>query len=127
MAYLDVSPLMVSLRNQPEEFDFRGNWLRHIPSRHSFRFDPGERVRIHAECNCAFMAIHPHQERQLTDTFESWHANYWRPLQINREFASHFRPRSTWRRVLLALMKRADRWLLGDARDHHSEARLAAE
>lgn len=127
MAYLDVSPLMASLRTRPEEFDFRGDWLRHVPSRHSFKFDPGGGVQIRAECNCAFLAIHPQQERKLTDAFESWHANYWRPLEINREFASHFRPRSAWRRALLAITTRLNRWLVGYEPDYRADARFAAE
>jgi hypothetical protein len=127
MAYLDVSPLMASLRTRPEEFDFRGDWLRHVPSRHSFKFETGGRVQIRAECNCAFLAIHPHQERQLTDSFETWHANYWRPLEINREFASHFRPRPAWRRVLIALTTRLNRWLVGNEPDYRADARFAAE
>jgi hypothetical protein len=112
MAYLDVSPLMASLRTRPEEFDFKGDWLRHIPSRHSFRFEPSGRVQIRAECNCAFLAIHPQQERQLADCFHGWHADYWRPLEVNREFASHFKARSALRRVLIALTGRLNRWLL---------------
>ncbi len=125
MAYLDVSPLMASLRTHPEEFDFKGEWLRHIPSRHSFKFEPSGRVQIRAECNCAFLAIHPQQERQLSDIFQSWHVNYWRPLEINREFASHFRPRSVLRRALIGLTARLNHWLVG----HHTEhpAHLAAE
>jgi len=127
MAYLDVSPMMASLRNQPEEFDLRGDWLRHIPSRHSFRFEPSGKVHIRAECDCAFLAIHPEQERRLSDSFESWHASYWRPLEINREFASHFPPRSAWRRLLLALTARLNRWLVGGERDYHAGVRLAVE
>lgn len=124
MAYLDVNPLMASLRTRPEEFDFKGDWLRHIPSRHSFKFEPSGRVQIRAECNCAFLAIHPQQERQLSDSFESWRTNYWRPLEINREFASHFRARSAFRRFLIGLTSKLNRWLIGSAPDYHG---LAAE
>lgn len=127
MAYLDVSPLMASLRASPEEFDLRGEWLRHIPSRHHFRFEPSGRVQIRAECNCAFLAVHPQQERQLARCFESWHANYWRPLEINREFASHFRPRSVLRRALIRLTARLNRWLTGETADYPAEAGFAAE
>lgn len=127
MAYLDVSPLMTSLRTRPEEFDFKSQWLRHIPSRHSFKFEPTGRVQIRAECNCAFLAIHPQQERQLADSFEKWHTNYWRPLEINREFASHFRPHSALRRTLIALTARINRWLVGSSQGYHADARVAAE
>jgi hypothetical protein len=125
MAYLDVSPLMTSLRTRPEEFDFKGEWLRHIPSRHSFKFEPSGRVQIRAECDCAFLAIHPQQERQLADSFQGWHASYWRPLEINREFASHFRPRSALRRALIGLTARLNRWLLGQQTEY--PVHLAAE
>lgn len=125
MAYLDVSPLMTSLRTRPEEFDFKGEWLRHIPSRHSFKFEPSGRVQIRAECDCAFLAIHPQQERQLSDSFQGWHSSYWRPLEINREFASHFRPHSALRRALIGLTTRLNRWLLGHQAEYPSH--LAAE
>lgn len=121
MAYLDVNPLMASLRTRPEDFDFKGEWLRHIPSRHSFKFGPSGRVQIRAECNCAFLAIHPQQERQLQSSFEQWHTNYWRPLEINREFASHFNGRSRLRRALISLSSRLNRWLIGTP-DYHGVA-----
>ena len=113
MPYLDVNPMMVSLRTTPEDFDMRGGWLRHTPSRHSFKFEPTGRVQIRAECNCAFLMIRPEQERSLAESFEQWRTNYWRPLEINREFASHFRPRSRIRRALLAMTARLNGWLLG--------------
>ena len=125
MAYLDVNPLMATLRTRPEEFDFKGEWLRHIPSRHSFKFESTGRVHIRAECNCAFLAIHPQQERQLSASFENWHTNYWRPLEINRKFASHFRARSAVRRWLIGVTNKLNRWLVGGAApDYHV---LAAE
>ena len=126
MAYLDVNPLMASLRMRPEEFDFRGDWLRHIPSRHNFKFEPSGRVQIRAECDCAFLAIHPQQERELADSFKTWHTNYWQPLVINREFASHFRPRSLWRRWLLAATAKLNAWAMGGS-DRDSHLHVAAE
>ena len=118
MAYLDVNPLMASLRTRPEEFNLKGDWLTHGPSRHSFRFEPSGRVQIRAECNCAFLAIHPHQERQLADSFKDWHTNYWRPLEINREFASHFKPRSPIRRWLIAVTAKLSAWANGGDSAH---------
>jgi hypothetical protein len=126
MAYLDVSPLMVSLRTSPEEFDFKGGWLRHTPSRHNFKFQPSGRVEIRAECNCAFLAIHPEQEQALARTFHNWQESYWRPLQISREFASHFRPRSALRRALISLTAKLNRWLIG-GHDADYPAGLTAE
>jgi hypothetical protein len=124
MAYLDVNPLMASLRTRPDEFRFKGAWLTHVPSRHSFRFEPSGRVQIRAECNCALLAIHPYQEKQLADGFKDWHANYWQPLEINREFASHFRPRSGVRRWLIALTAKLNSWAMGSPSD---PAHVAAE
>lgn len=124
MAYLDVSPLMASLRARPEEFDFKNEWLRHIPSSHSFKFLPSGKVDIRAECNCAYLAIKPEQERQLHEGFQSWHTHYWQPFLINKEFASHFKPRSKLRRILITMTTRLNAWLIG-GNEHH--ASLAAE
>jgi hypothetical protein len=103
MAYLDVSPMMAALRTMPEEFELNHGWLQHIPTRHSFRFDPDGQVLLRADCNCAQMAIKAEQEKELSACFLEWQAQYWRPLQINREFASHFAPRSLPRRILIRL------------------------
>jgi len=111
MTYLDVSPMMVSLRTRPEEFDLKNRWLRHNPSRHCFRFEPSGHVTIRAACDCAFLMIHPDQERELSESYRSWLVNYWRPLEINREFASHFRGRSGIRRTLIDFVARLHRWL----------------
>ena len=121
MAYLDVNPLMASLRTRPDEFNFKGDWLTHTPSRHSFRFEPSGRVQIRAECNCAYLAIHPQQEKQLADSFRDWRTNYWQPLEINREFASHFHGRAGLRRWLIALTAKLNAWAMGGA-DRHVHA-----
>ncbi|HZS63412.1 MAG TPA: hypothetical protein VFA53_02785 [Xanthobacteraceae bacterium] len=112
MAYLDVSPMMVALRTTPEEFEFSHGWLHHTPSRHSFSFNPEGRVQLRADCNCSLLAIKSDQEEALAACYNEWQANYWRPLQINREFASHFRPRSRVRQLLIDLTARVQRWLL---------------
>ena len=112
MSYLDVAPMMVSLRTTPEEFEVKDGWLRHIPSRHDFMFDRNGRVQIRAQCNCAMLAVKSEQERQLYDSYRDWQTSYWQPLQINREFASHFQPRSAFRRFLIALVARVHRRLL---------------
>ncbi len=124
MTYLDVNPLIASLRARPDDFCFHRDWLHHVPSRHSFKFEPSGRVQIRAECDCAFLAIHPQQERQLADSFKDWHAKYWQPLEINREFASHFRPRSLARRWLIAATAKLNAWAMGAGSDH---AHVAAE
>jgi hypothetical protein len=40
-----------------------------------------------------------------------WRAIYWRPIEINREFARHFAPRSRWRQALIAMTGRLHRRL----------------
>jgi len=126
--YLNVNPMMVALRSAPEEFELADGWLHHIPSRHSFRFGPTDAVEIRAACNCALLMIQPEQQRELADSFRQWRAVYWRPLQINREFARHFVPRAWWRRALIGLTSRLQRRLLeptterSDERDTESAA-----
>ena len=100
MAYLDVSPMLISLRTTPEEFEIKEGWLRHIPSRHDFRFDPEGNVRMRAQCNCTELAVRAEQSQELSTAYGQWESHYWRPLLINREFASHFR-RSPLRQVLV--------------------------
>lgn len=126
MAYLDVSPMLVALRSTPEEFSLSrsGTWLKHYPSRHNFRFDPGGHVEVRARCNCSFLEIRRSQADELAQSFEEWRASYWVPQQINKEFASHFPPRSALRRVLLALTGRLQSWLL---RSPGSGQRVAGE
>ena len=100
MAYLDVSPMMTSLRTNPEDFAIAEGWLRHIPSRHDFKFDPDGNVHLRAQCDCSHLAVRTEQGRELAGAYHHWEAHYWRPLLINREFASHFR-RSPVRQFLI--------------------------
>ncbi len=129
MTYLDVSPMMVALRQSPEEFELRNNFLFHAPSKHSFTFDQTGHVNIRADCNCSFLAVRPEQERELMTAFEEWQARYWRPMQINKEFASHFRPRSAFRRFLIDVTARFHRRLLRQPEHahYHGEAVVPAE
>jgi hypothetical protein len=130
MAYLDVNPMMVALRNTPEEFEVKQGWLYHSPSQHSFKFDPEGHVQIRADCNCAFLAVKAEQEKALFNSFQEWQAVYWRPLEINKEFASHFRPRSAFRQFLIDLTARVHRRLLrqeGVAHHHHEGVMVPAE
>jgi len=109
MTYLDVSPMIVALRTNPSDFEMKRGWLRHFPSRHEFRFDGEGNVRLHASCDCAMLAVRHAQGRELSDSFQLWHASYWRPLEINKEFASHFRqPNAVTRlfRKLVAMIRR---------------------
>src|SRR5579863_8549056 len=99
MTYLDVSPMIVALRTDPSDFEMKRGWLHHFPSRHAFKFDSEGSVRVHAACNCAMLSVRPEQTRELRDTFQQWHSSYWRPVEINREFASHFRRPNLLRRA----------------------------
>lgn len=131
MAYLDVSPMMAALRTAPEEFEVQNGWLHHVPSRHNFAFDRDGRVQIRAQCNCAALAVKSDQESALLGAFRQWHADYWQPLLINREFASHFEPYSPLRRMLINLTGRLYRRLSQRRhvrhRDHGAGVMLPAE
>ena len=118
MPFLDVTPMMVALRTRPEEFELNSGWLKHLRSDHHFRFAPQEPVQIRAACNCAFLAVRPDQELELAACFREWQSNYWHPLQVNREFASHFSEPSWTMRVLIRLSGNLHRWLLRRGREH---------
>ena len=111
MNYLDVSPMMESLRTAPEDFSLKGKWLSHRSSRHGFAFDADGRVQIRAACECSQFLVKPEQERALYDCFRDWEASYWRPLRVNREFASHFNHHASWRRILIRLSTKFASWL----------------
>jgi hypothetical protein len=105
MAYLDLAPAIAALGSRPEEFEFTRGSLHHLTSRHCFRFLSEDEVQIHALCDCALLRARPDQVRALQAAFRQWHAAYWRPMEINREFAAHFARPSLWRRLLLKLLK----------------------
>ena len=115
MMCLDVSPMIAALRVSPDLFEVRNGRLRHLPSRHDFDFDEDGHVRIHALCNCAMLKVAADQERQLVGEIRDWRTNYWAPLMINREFASHFAPQSAWRRGLISLLEWARGRLMAPA------------
>lgn len=112
MACLDVSPMIGALRRTPDEFELAGEWLTHVHSGHRFRFGANDQVEIHADCNCALLALTPEQERELAGTFREWEREHWRPLQINREFAAHFAHKPGLRWALIVLTGKLHRWLL---------------
>ncbi len=116
MAQLNVSPMISALQSNPDHFEFTSGSLHHIPSRHRFQFDDRGLRRIDAGCGCMSLEVSREQESVLFEAFNDWKVNYWRPTQINKEFASHFEL-PVWRRVLLALTGRLHRSLL----EHHSE------
>ena len=128
MAYLDVNPMIVALRSSPDHFAFTSGSLHHIPSGHRFQFDRSGRVNIQARCSCSYLEVSSDQQKALFETFNDWHLNYWRPLQINRQFADHFRL-PLWRRLLIAVAGYLHRALSEHGKQRHTQeaADLAAE
>ena len=105
MTYLELSPAITAIRARPEEFEFSNNTLHHLGSRHRFRFVSEDEVEIHAACDCATLRASREQAKVFHAAYRDWYASYWRPLEINREFASHFEP-SLWRRLAIWLLRR---------------------
>src|SRR5207237_5097264 len=101
MTYLELAPAITALRSRPDEFELRDNALHHLGSRHSFRFLSDDEVRIEAFCDCSQLRASREQSRTLHEAFTHWQATYWRPLEINREFADHFAPPGLVRRLLI--------------------------
>lgn len=97
--YLDVAPMILALQFQPSDFELKQGWLQHVPSRHRFLFEKSGRVSIDAVCGCAGQSISCEQGEQLFAAFKAWREFYWRPLEIDREFASHFRAPNAWVRL----------------------------
>jgi hypothetical protein len=112
MSYLDVSPMLTALRTAPDQFELVDGWLHHVSSWHNFRFGPDDQIEIRAACNCAQLAVRPEQRTVLAICFREWESAYWRPLQINREFALHFSPKTGLSRLMILLTGRLHRWLL---------------
>src|ERR1700722_15325393 len=105
MAYLELSPAIAALRARPEEFEFSNDTLHHLRSRHRFRFRSEDSVEIHADCGCALLKASQEQTKAFHAAYREWHASYWQPLEINREFASHFEP-ALWRRAAIWVLRR---------------------
>jgi hypothetical protein len=99
LRHLDVAPMISALRFQPSDFEYAHGWLSHVPSRHRFQFDRKGRVTIDALCGCATLSVNPEQVDELHSMFNTWRQNYWQPLEINREFASHFAEPNAWVRL----------------------------
>ncbi len=99
MAYLDLNPVIVAIRERPDEFEMMRGTLHHRSSRHSFGFSTDGTVRVHAECDCASLMTRPDESALLKTAYDNWHATFWRPIEINREFAGHFRRPARWQRL----------------------------
>ena len=125
MAYLDVSPMITALRTSPDTFEFTRGQLLHIPSQHRFRFDSSGNVRLDAECSCAMLRVRDEQQAPLFQAYNEWRASYWRPLEINRQFAEHFDPPTGLRKFLLALTARLHRALKTRSHRQHEHDKVA--
>lgn len=44
--FLDVAPMISALQFQPMDFELSRGWLRHVPSRHRFKFDACNRCAL---------------------------------------------------------------------------------
>jgi hypothetical protein len=113
--YLDATPMICALQQRPSEFERRGDYLCHRPSRHWLAFDKNGRGRLIARCSCAQYPISVEQSAALQQAADDWEKTYWRPLvvseaaarrfaEINREFARHFSPKPRWRRAIDAVL-----------------------
>jgi hypothetical protein len=109
ISYLDLSPMIASLRTRPCDFEMQRGWLHHLPSRHRFKVDREGSVRVEARCDCAVLAVRREQGRELWDAFQQWHSAYWRAIEINREFASHFRAPTICQRIYRRSVRRVRR------------------
>lgn len=97
--HLDVAPMILALQFQPTDFDCKQGWLRHVPSRHRYLIDESGRVAIDSTCGCAGYSVSSEQGQQLYIAFKAWEQFYWRPLEFDRQFASHFRAPNAWVRL----------------------------
>lgn len=119
--YLDVSPMLQAIREQPAAFEMEKQYLLHVPSGHRVAFDAEGYARIHTRCACAELSVSQEQSAEMKAAIAWWEESYWRPLivrkaaerrvaEINRAFASHFRPRSKlrrwWDNIVRALLGR---------------------
>jgi hypothetical protein len=100
MAYLDISPMLAAMREQPDTFSLSHGWLKHRPSHHRFKVQADGYVTVDSECGCADLSVRSGQGRELYEALQSWQADYWVPREVNRHFARHFRPAGLWRRWL---------------------------
>jgi hypothetical protein len=104
--YLELAPAITALRSRPEEFELGHDALHHLPSRHRFRFQSEDDLRIEALCDCSLLRARPEQARAFHDAYRDWLSSYWRPTKINREFAAHFAAPPLWRRLAIRLLQR---------------------
>ena len=76
--YLELAPAINALRSRPEEFEFSHDTLHHLPSRHRFRFQSEDDVRIEALCDCSMLRAKPEQATALHAAYREWPSDCWR-------------------------------------------------
>lgn len=91
--------MISALQFQPSDFELSQGWLKHVPSRHRFKFDRKGGVTIDARCECANQSINREQGGELFQAFTAWRQYYWQPLQIDQGFAGHFAKPNAWVRL----------------------------
>jgi hypothetical protein len=137
MAYLDLTPMLQAMRARPSEFDMQASYLRHIPSQHLLTFNIWGNAVVHAGCDCAMLQVSREQSDEMKAALSAWKVVYWEPrlaeiaaekraVQINREFALHFRPPGLWRRFF-ARLRRSDapfQWVVDDRSDENFTAEM---
>jgi hypothetical protein len=97
-----------------------------LTSRHRFRFLREDDVQIDALCDCSLLRAKPEQAKAFHSAYRDWYASYWRPLEINREFASHFEPPPLWRRAAMALLRALIAWEPAKAKPVHAAVPMPA-
>jgi hypothetical protein len=103
MSFLDVAPMITALRTRPADFEMDQGSLHHFPSHHRFQFNQDGNVTLNARCDCALLRVKREQSQELWSAFQIWQAAYWRPTEINKEFACHFRSPNMWQRLYRSL------------------------
>jgi hypothetical protein len=103
MHHRDVAPLILALQFRPADFEYKLGRLRHLPTRHQFLLDQSGRVAIDVARGCADCSISSEQGEKLFTAFKAWEESYWRPLEIDREFATHFQAPNAWVRLFRGL------------------------
>jgi hypothetical protein len=113
--FLEIGPMTEALKKRPADFERDGNWLHHFPSNHRFQVDRDGNVRIDAPCDCAILHARREQGKEFWSALQIWEAAYWCPVEINREFARHFREPNFGQRLHRGLRVSFRRFL-----QHHS-------
>jgi hypothetical protein len=88
-------------------------------------FDRRGNVAMRARCECAHLSVRLEEGQELWTAFQAWHATYWRPIEVNREFAAHFRRPNVLQRALRWLLARMRRVVLDPNLDQEPASAVA--